>query len=54
VDPAARLIADVDERRADLICVGPTQKAKMGGWPTKAPVGYLNVREKVAGRRSPR
>ena len=23
---------------------GMTQKAKMGGWPTKAPIGYLNVR----------
>ncbi|MGH2577516.1 MAG: recombinase family protein, partial [Actinomycetota bacterium] len=29
---------------------GMTQKAKMGGWPTKAPVGYLNVREKTAGK----
>jgi site-specific DNA recombinase len=29
---------------------GMTQKAKMGGWPTKAPIGYLNVREKTAGR----
>jgi DNA invertase Pin-like site-specific DNA recombinase len=29
---------------------GMTQKAKMGGWPTKAPVGYLNVREKIAGK----
>jgi site-specific DNA recombinase len=29
---------------------GMTQKAKMGGWPTKAPIGYLNVREKVAGK----
>ena len=29
---------------------GMTQKAKMGGWPTRAPVGYLNVREKVSGR----
>jgi site-specific DNA recombinase len=28
---------------------GMTQKAKMGGWPTKAPIGYLNVREKSAG-----
>jgi DNA invertase Pin-like site-specific DNA recombinase len=28
---------------------GMTQKAKMGGWPTRAPVGYLNVREKTAG-----
>jgi DNA invertase Pin-like site-specific DNA recombinase len=26
---------------------GMTQKAKMGGWPTKAPIGYLNVREKI-------
>jgi len=29
---------------------GMTQKAKMGGWPTKAPIGYLNVREKIAGK----
>ena len=29
---------------------GMTQKAKMGGWPTKAPIGYLNVREKNAGK----
>lgn len=27
-----------------------TQKAKMGGWPTKSPIGYLNVREKIAGK----
>jgi site-specific DNA recombinase len=29
---------------------GMSQKAKMGGWPTKAPIGYLNVREKVSGK----
>jgi site-specific DNA recombinase len=29
---------------------GMTQKAKMGGWPTKAPIGYLNVRQKTAGK----
>jgi site-specific DNA recombinase len=29
---------------------GMTQKAKMGGWPHAAPLGYLNVREVVAGR----
>lgn len=29
---------------------GMDQKAKMGGWPTRAPIGYLNVREKVAGK----
>ena len=29
---------------------GMTQKAKMGGWPTKAPIGYLNVREKIPGK----
>jgi DNA invertase Pin-like site-specific DNA recombinase len=29
---------------------GMTQKAKMGGWPTKAPIGYLNVRDKTAGK----
>jgi site-specific DNA recombinase len=27
-----------------------TQKAKMGGWPTKAPIGYLNIRKKIAGK----
>jgi site-specific DNA recombinase len=27
---------------------GMTQKAKMGGWPTKAPIGYVNFREKTA------
>ncbi len=29
---------------------GMTQKAKMGGWPTKAPIGYLNIREKIGGK----
>ncbi len=29
---------------------GMTQKAKMGGWPSRAPIGYSNIREKVAGR----
>ncbi len=29
---------------------GMDQKAKMGGWPTRAPIGYLNVRERVAGK----
>ena len=29
---------------------GMTQKAKMGGWPTRAPIGYLNLREKAAGK----
>jgi DNA invertase Pin-like site-specific DNA recombinase len=35
---------------ASEIRKGMTQKAKMGGWPTKAPIGYLNVREKTAGK----
>jgi len=35
---------------ASEIRKGMTQKAKMGGWPSRAPIGYLNVREKVAGR----
>ena len=35
---------------ASEIRKGMTQKAKMGGWPTRAPVGYLNVREKVSGK----
>ena len=29
---------------------GMTQKAKMGGWPTRAPVGYLNLRDRVEGK----
>lgn len=29
---------------------GLTQKAKQGGWPTKAPMGYLNKRERIGGR----
>src|SRR5437660_455956 len=35
---------------ASEIRKGMDQKAKMGGWPTRAPIGYLNVREKSAGR----
>jgi site-specific DNA recombinase len=35
---------------ASEIRKGMTQKAKMGGWPTKAPVGYLHVRDKTAGK----
>jgi hypothetical protein len=35
---------------ASEIRKGMTQKAKMGGWPTRAPVGYLNVRDKTAGK----
>ncbi len=29
---------------------GMGQKAKMGGWPQRAPIGYRNKREKVAGQ----
>lgn len=29
---------------------GQIQKAKLGGTPTKAPIGYLNVREMIEGR----
>jgi site-specific DNA recombinase len=29
---------------------GMTQKAKMGGWPGRAPIGYVNVRERFGGR----
>jgi DNA invertase Pin-like site-specific DNA recombinase len=29
---------------------GMTQKAKMGGWPGRAPIGYVNVRERIGGR----
>jgi site-specific DNA recombinase len=29
---------------------GMGQKAKMGGWPHAAPLGYLNVRETIGGR----
>ncbi len=35
---------------ATEILKGSTQKAKSGGTPTKAPIGYLNVREVVDGR----
>ena len=28
---------------------GMIQKAKMGGWPGRAPIGYVNVRERVGG-----
>ena len=35
---------------ASEIRKGMTQKAKMGGWPTRAPVGYLNFRDKTAGK----
>ncbi len=35
---------------ASEIRKGMDQKAKMGGWPTRAPIGYLNVREKQAGK----
>ena len=29
---------------------GMSQKAKLGGWPSVAPLGYQNVRENIAGR----
>ena len=29
---------------------GMSQKAKMGGWPHSAPLGYTNVRETISGR----
>jgi site-specific DNA recombinase len=29
---------------------GMTQKAKMGGWPGRAPIGYVSLRERVGGR----
>jgi site-specific DNA recombinase len=35
---------------ATEILKGSTQKAKAGGTPTRAPIGYLNVREVVDGR----
>ena len=35
---------------ASEIRKGMTQKAKMGGWPHAAPLGYLNVRETIGGR----
>ena len=35
---------------ASEIKKGMGQKAKMGGWPTKAPLGYLNTRERIAGK----
>jgi site-specific DNA recombinase len=35
---------------ASEIKKGMSQKAKMGGWPHSAPLGYLNVRECIGGR----
>ena len=35
---------------ASEIKKGLTQKAKMGGWPQRAPIGYLNQRERVLGQ----
>lgn len=35
---------------ASEIKKGLNQKAKMGGWPHKAPIGYRNVRETIGGR----
>ena len=35
---------------ASEIKKGMAQKAKMGGWPHTAPLGYLNVREPIGGR----
>lgn len=35
---------------ASEIRKGMSQKAKMGGWPQRAPVGYLNTRHRVDGR----
>ena len=35
---------------ASEIKKGLTQKAKMGGWPQRAPIGYLNKRERVLGQ----
>ena len=32
---------------------GIDQKVKLGGWPTKAPLGYKNVKIKVEGRHEP-
>ena len=35
---------------ASEIKKGMAQKAKMGGWPHPAPLGYTNVRETISGR----
>jgi site-specific DNA recombinase len=35
---------------ASEIKKGMSQKAKMGGWPHAAPLGYTNVRETISGR----
>lgn len=39
---------------ASEIKKGMSQKAKMGGWPQRAPIGYLNQREKTGGRETAR
>lgn len=35
---------------ASEIKKGMSQKAKMGGWPQRAPIGYVNTRQRVDGR----
>ncbi|MBD0324220.1 MAG: recombinase family protein, partial [Aldersonia sp.] len=35
---------------ASEIRKGMRQKAKLGGWPYRAPIGYINVRETIDGR----
>lgn len=43
-------IAEFESRQiAGEVMKGLTQKAKTGGWPTRAPLGYLNVREQIDG-----
>src|SRR5262245_15461434 len=51
--PANTAVAMIDGYSANLaseILKGSTQKARMGGTPHRAPVGYLNRREFVDGR----
>jgi DNA invertase Pin-like site-specific DNA recombinase len=55
---SGRLVEDIHALMAEFysanlaseIKKGMGQKAKMGGWPHAAPLGYLNVREVIGGR----
>ena len=56
--PSGRLVEGIHAIMAEFysanlateIKKGMGQKAKMGGYPHKAPLGYLNVRESIGGR----
>ncbi|MCH8160636.1 MAG: recombinase family protein, partial [Chloroflexi bacterium] len=47
-----QLFAEYDNRvKADFVRAGMRQKVEQGGWPWRAPLGYLNHRGYIEGRR---